>query len=82
MSTTDTEASDEYAGEAPHADHEAHQHQHPTDATYVKLAIFLAVLTAAEVATYFIQDPSTSLLVAVLFPMMGSSWPSPCTSSS
>jgi caa(3)-type oxidase subunit IV len=52
------------------ADHEAHQHAHPSDATYIKVAVFLAVLTALEVGTYFIQDPSTSLLVALLFPMM------------
>lgn len=60
----------EYVGEAPHADHEAHQHQHPTDATYIKVALILAVLTALEVGTYFINDASTTLLVAVLFPMM------------
>jgi cytochrome c oxidase subunit 4 len=60
----------EYPGEAPHADHEAHQHTHPTDATYIKVAIFLAVLTAFEVGTYFIQDASTTLLVVVLFPLM------------
>jgi cytochrome c oxidase subunit 4 len=70
MSTAETETPDEYAGEAPHADHEAHQHQHPTDATYVKVALFLAALTALEVATYFVQDASTGLLVALLFPMM------------
>ena len=33
-------------------------------------AIFLAVLTALEVGTYFVKDPSTTFLVATLFPMM------------
>ncbi|MBN2622778.1 MAG: cytochrome C oxidase subunit IV family protein [Acidimicrobiales bacterium] len=51
-------------------DHEAHQHAHPSDSTYIKVAVFLAVLTALEVGTYFIKDPSTPLLVALLFPMM------------
>jgi cytochrome c oxidase subunit 4 len=69
MSTT-TEP--EYAGEAPvaGADHEAHQHTHPSDATYIKIALFLGALTALEVGTYFIKDASTTLLVALLFPMM------------
>ena len=75
MSTSSTSSQtagpgSEYAGEGAHADHEAHQHTHPTDATYIKVAIFLAVLTALEVGTYFLQDASTALLVAVLFPMM------------
>jgi cytochrome c oxidase subunit IV len=57
------------AGPAEH-DHEAHQHAHPSDATYIKVGIFLGVLTAIEVGTYFLQDPSTAVLVAVLFPLM------------
>ena len=53
-------------------DHAAH---HPSDAQYVKIAIILGVITAAEVGTYFWEDlfdkaPSTTMLVAVLFPMM------------
>ncbi|MDD9369552.1 MAG: cytochrome C oxidase subunit IV family protein [Acidimicrobiales bacterium] len=69
MSTT-TEP--EYAGEAPvpGADHEAHQHTHPSDATYIKIALGLGALTALEVATYFVKDASTTFLVATLFPMM------------
>jgi cytochrome c oxidase subunit IV len=57
------------AGPAEH-DHEAHQHSHPSDATYIKVALFLAVLTAVEVGTYFLEDPSTGLLVGILFPLM------------
>jgi len=69
MSTT-TEP--EYAGEAPvpGADHEAHQHTHPSDATYIKIALGLGALTALEVGTYFVKDASTTFLVATLFPMM------------
>jgi caa(3)-type oxidase subunit IV len=54
------------------AEHEVDEtvHTHPTDWQYVKIAIFLAVLTALEVSTYFIEDASTTLLVAILFPMM------------
>jgi cytochrome c oxidase subunit IV len=60
----------EYVGEAPHADHEAHQHTHPSDRNYYVVAIILAVITAAEVSTYFMEDASTTLLVVTLIPMM------------
>lgn len=59
------------------AEHEVDKtvHDHPTDLKYVKIAIILGVLTALEVGTYFWDDifgstPSTTALVAVLFPMM------------
>ena len=55
----------------PH--HQAHEHQHPSDKQYVVIAIILAVITAAEVATYaldFFDDFSTTALVITLFPMM------------
>lgn len=45
-------------------------HKHPSDADYVKIAVILAVITAAEVGTYFWEGASTGALVAVLFPMM------------
>jgi len=60
----------EYVGETPHADHEAHQHTHPTDRSYIVIALILAAITALEVGTYFIEDASTTLLVITLFPMM------------
>jgi cytochrome c oxidase subunit 4 len=60
MSTTDT---------APAPDVEHHP-DHPSDLLYVKVALFLGALTALEVGTYFLEDPSTGLLVAILFPMM------------
>ena len=60
----------EYAGETAHPDHEAHQHTHPSDRNYIVVALILAVITLVEVSTYFIEDASTGLLVAMLFPMM------------
>jgi cytochrome c oxidase subunit 4 len=52
-----------------------HAHDHPTDASYVKIAVILGVITAAEVGTYFWEDlfwkvPSTTALILTLFPMM------------
>jgi cytochrome c oxidase subunit 4 len=49
------------------AEHEA-EHPH-SDAIYIKVALFLGVLTALEVATYYI-DMSSVALIAVLYPMM------------
>ena len=40
--------------EAPEVAEEDH-HMHPSDWKYVQIAIILAVLTAAEVATYYID---------------------------
>jgi cytochrome c oxidase subunit 4 len=51
-------------------EHEAHQRAHPRDRDYLIVAAILAVITALEVGTYFIEDASTTLLVASLFPMM------------
>ena len=45
-------------------------HEHPSDLMYVKVALFLAALTALEVGTYFIEEASTTLLVVLLLPMM------------
>jgi cytochrome c oxidase subunit 4 len=55
---------------APDTEVDKTVHDHPSDWMYVKVAIFLAILTALEVGTYFLEDPSTTLLVALLFPMM------------
>jgi cytochrome c oxidase subunit 4 len=46
------------------------QHAHPTDLQYVKIALLLGLITAAEVTTYFWEDASTAALVVILFPMM------------
>ena len=53
----------------PHDDVE-HAHEHPSDLKYVKIALLLGAITALEVGTYFIEDASTTFLVASLFPMM------------
>ncbi|MGH9184377.1 MAG: cytochrome C oxidase subunit IV family protein [Acidimicrobiales bacterium] len=50
----------------PHAEHE---HAHPSDWTYVKVALFLAAVTGLEVGLYYI-DMDTSVLVALLIPLM------------
>ena len=55
---------------APDTEVDKTVHDHPSDWMYVKVAVFLAILTALEVGTYFLEDPSTTLLVALLFPMM------------
>ena len=54
------------------AEHEVDEtvHDHPSDAKYVQIAIILAVITAAEVSTYFWKSAGTGTLVVVLFPMM------------
>jgi cytochrome c oxidase subunit IV len=68
--STSTGTGSEYVGESPHADHEAHQQTHPSDRSYIMVAVILAAITALEVSTYFLEDPSTTLLVLTLFPMM------------
>ncbi len=45
-------------------------HDHPRDSQYVVIALILGAITAAEVGTYFLDDPSTTFLVVALFPMM------------
>jgi cytochrome c oxidase subunit IV len=54
------------AGEA--AGHDAH----PSDGHYIKIALVLAALTAAETATYYIDffEENTGWLLVTLLPMM------------
>ena len=40
------------AADAPHVEHE---HAHPSDLQYVFVALFLAVVTGAEVALYYVD---------------------------
>jgi cytochrome c oxidase subunit 4 len=65
MTTTAPEASpvDTEQGEPP-------EHTHPSDKQYLIIGLILAVITAAEVSTYFLDDASTTLLVLTLVPMM------------
>lgn len=48
----------------PHAG--AGEHGHPKSAEYVQIAVVLAVVTAAEVALYYIENLSTSVVVPLL----------------
>ena len=45
-------------------------HGHPDEKTYVKIAIILAALTAAEVATYPAEDALGSLVIPILLVLM------------
>ena len=45
-------------------------HAHPSDRTYVGIALILAALTAAEVVTFYVEDTIGGLLVPVLVTMM------------
>ena len=63
--TTPSPAEEHFRNEAHGEGHE----EHPSDLKYVKIAIFLAVVTALEVATYFFELETGQLLL-ILFPMM------------
>ena len=45
-------------------------HDHPSDSKYIKIALILAALTAAEVVTFYVEDELGSLLVPILLVMM------------
>lgn len=49
-----------------------HVHAHPNDGHYIKIALVLAVLTALETATYFIEtfEENSTLLLIFLMPVM------------
>lgn len=58
-----------------HTDHDDEHHDHPSDAQYWKIGAILAVITLAEVGTYFITDDPYShdlapLLIGSLLLMM------------
>ncbi len=70
MSTTEAPEAPEQAGE--HAEQAGEHAEHPPDSTYIWVAVVLAVLTALEVATYFVDVgdvavPALLLLMAVKF---------------
>lgn len=52
-----------------HVDHSADGHVHPNDRKYAKIAVILAVITALEIAVYYIEMDDR-LLIALLMPMM------------
>ena len=75
MSTTE---SDDLAGASEPIDHEhpiplgPHEHAHPPDSLYIVIALILAVLTALEVMTYYIDIgklfiPTLIVLMCVKF---------------
>lgn len=45
-------------------------HAHPSDRTYVGVALVLALVTAAEVVTFYIEDTLGPLLAPILIVMM------------
>ena len=46
----------EHVDTAQHVDTKAHDHpDHPSDAKYIQIALMLGALTAAEVATYYVD---------------------------
>lgn len=45
-------------------------HEHPSDWLYIKVAIFLAVLTAIEVALFYVEDDLGSATVPILLVLM------------
>ena len=65
-SEIDTTAPAEPEVADPHAQHE---HAHPSDWTYIKVALFLAIITAIEVGLYYV-DMSRTVLIAALTPLM------------
>ncbi|HZI37011.1 MAG TPA: cytochrome C oxidase subunit IV family protein [Acidimicrobiia bacterium] len=46
--------------------HHAPEHSHPTPAKYVGIAVFLAIVTALEVALYYITMPEWLVVVLLL----------------
>lgn len=85
MSTTADHSSEieqhaDHADHAHHADHAEHGHgEHKPTSFYVKVALFLAVLTALETATYWVVEelgvflvPSLLIMMAVKFVIVAS----------
>ena len=45
-------------------------HAHPQDRSYVGIALILALITAAEVGTFYLEDELGSILIPALLVMM------------
>ena len=56
--------------EHPGDDAEAHEHKHPSDFQYVMIAMFLAIVTGAEVGLYYIKDLDFIVLAGLLLTLM------------
>jgi cytochrome c oxidase subunit 4 len=50
--------------------HVEHQHAHPSDFQYVMIALFLAVVTGAEVGLYYIKSLDFIVLAGLLITLM------------
>ena len=61
----DTEVHEEH--EVPAAHDERGAHAHPSVKEYVRIGVILAVITAAEVATYYVQNDLGPWLRPILF---------------
>ena len=60
------------ATESPMESHEtSHEggHDHPSDRRYIQVAVILAIVTALEVGTYFVEMPG-EVLIPMLMVMM------------
>ena len=66
------DADAEVAGHRPAHDERiaAGEHGHPSDATYIKIALILAFVTALEVGMYYIQDDMSARLVTLILLVM------------
>lgn len=67
--STETVESAHRAGHEPAATHDE-THDHPSDGKYIKIALILAVLTALEVGTFYIEDELGAALIPILMAMM------------
>jgi cytochrome c oxidase subunit IV len=45
------------------------EHAHPTEVLYIKIALILALVTAAEVGVYYIEGIKGNTLIAILLAM-------------
>jgi cytochrome c oxidase subunit 4 len=63
---TATEHAEQHTGHAS----DEHAHTHPSDFQYVMIALFLAVVTGAEVALYYIKSLDFLVLAGLLTVLM------------
>lgn len=66
MADTDTSTSPAPVEPTHDEGHQAGGHSHPSDREYVKIALLLAFITAAEVACYYIEDSLGGLVIPIL----------------
>jgi cytochrome c oxidase subunit 4 len=66
---TATEHAEQHEAHVGHDEHE-HAHKHPSDAQYVVIALFLAVITGAEVGLYYIKSLDFIVLAGLLIVLM------------